>query len=122
MSTNSAPHCILHRSSRSAAPLVGTNHIKHRWSLYLQAAAANKDDKVAAAAAKAEIEKLVALKAEVGAAESGCAFWKPTMYGWQHLKNGESTVEHRHAVGGGQSLHAVVAGSSCICLFWNRCC
>lgn len=28
---------------------------------------------MAAAAAKAEIEKLVALKAEVGAAESGCA-------------------------------------------------
>lgn len=29
---------------------------------------------MAATAAKAEIEKLVALKAEVGAAESGCAF------------------------------------------------
>lgn len=37
-----------------------------------QAAAANKEDKQLAAAAKAEIDKLMALKAEVAAAETGC--------------------------------------------------
>jgi hypothetical protein len=81
-----------------ALPLVRSNVIKHDWQPCLQAAAANKDDKVAAAAAKAEIEKLVALKAEVGAAE-GCGFSKNTLYGWQHLRNGNSTVEHRQAAG-----------------------
>lgn len=39
----------------------------------LQAAAADKPDKELAAAAKAEIDKLMALKAEVTAAETGCA-------------------------------------------------
>jgi predicted sugar kinase len=82
----------------------------------LQAAAANKDDKVAAAAAKAEIEKLVALKAEVGAAESGCAFsQKPTVYGFQHPKTGNSTVERRQAAGRqtGSRLRSIVACCGC---------
>ena len=44
----------------------------HATCLALQAAAADKEDKQLAAAAKAEISKLMTLKAEVTAAETGC--------------------------------------------------
>jgi hypothetical protein len=74
----------------------------------LQAAAADKGDAALAAAAKAEIEKLVALKAEVGAAESGCAPIPPRYSNTQMTPNDKLNSRQAH---GNSVLHLCLHAS-----------